>query len=269
MVFFLACQLHAQSTVADLRTRLIHQPLYLRGQWREDKLRFDASGQLIGTSALTTFTIAGIDIRSVDLKGDRLVLKGKRAGLEFKQDQPERVVIDQEPIQIEIAAPPGGDYTLPLDHILTLNFIDLLQPMPSYWRPFAQEHLLPRATPAATNASTHTPAAPAAQASTQPPQSSAQPLKAGGNVTAPRLLVHTEPQFGIQARSLRYSARVLVQFVVDATGAPSQLVLLHPAGLELDERALAAVAHYRFAPATRNGQPVPVQLEVAVDFQIF
>lgn len=40
------------------------------------------------------------------------------------------------------------------------------------------------------------------------------------------------------------------------------------AGLGLDEKAVAAVSTYRFAPATRNGTPVPVAIHVQVKFAI-
>jgi periplasmic protein TonB len=37
----------------------------------------------------------------------------------------------------------------------------------------------------------------------------------------------------------------------------------------IDEEALAAVAAYRFRPATQNGTPVKVELYIDVNFQIF
>src|SRR5580698_2238424 len=40
-------------------------------------------------------------------------------------------------------------------------------------------------------------------------------------------------------------------------------------GLGLDERAVAAVSQYTFQPATKDGSPVSVQLNVEVNFQIF
>jgi protein TonB len=37
----------------------------------------------------------------------------------------------------------------------------------------------------------------------------------------------------------------------------------------LDQKALEAVRQYRFKPAMENGHPVPVQVNVEVQFQIF
>jgi protein TonB len=40
-------------------------------------------------------------------------------------------------------------------------------------------------------------------------------------------------------------------------------------GNEFDGKAVEAVQHYRFRAATRNGEPVPVNLNVEVSFQFF
>ena len=82
------------------------------------------------------------------------------------------------------------------------------------------------------------------------------------------MIVQADPQFSAQAKYLQYAAKVLVQLVVDASGTPSHLVILHPAGLELDERALDAVSHYKFAPATSDGHPIPTEVNILVNFQI-
>jgi outer membrane biosynthesis protein TonB len=37
----------------------------------------------------------------------------------------------------------------------------------------------------------------------------------------------------------------------------------------LYERAVAAVKQYKFKPATLGGRPVPVQVNVEVDFRIY
>jgi protein TonB len=40
-------------------------------------------------------------------------------------------------------------------------------------------------------------------------------------------------------------------------------------GLGLDEKAVDAVKQYKFKPATQDGKPVPVQVNLEVNFQIF
>ena len=62
---------------------------------------------------------------------------------------------------------------------------------------------------------------------------------------------------------------VLVTLVVDANGNPQNVHLVRGVGMGLDEKALEAVRQYKFKPARYNGKPVPVQLNVEVNFQIF
>jgi hypothetical protein len=40
-------------------------------------------------------------------------------------------------------------------------------------------------------------------------------------------------------------------------------------GMGLDEKAVEAVRQYKFKPALQNGKPVPVDLYIDVNFQIF
>ena len=52
-------------------------------------------------------------------------------------------------------------------------------------------------------------------------------------------------------------------------GLPTHIEIVRPVGLGLDEMAAAAVSGYKFSPATRDGQPVKVDLYVEVNFQIY
>lgn len=91
----------------------------------------------------------------------------------------------------------------------------------------------------------------------------------GGDVSAPQLIYQVEPEFSEEARKARFQGNVVVGLIVDASGHPTHVHVLRPVGLGLDEKALAAVEQYRFKPATKGGRPVPVQLNVEVNFQIF
>ncbi|MGA1984094.1 MAG: energy transducer TonB [Acidobacteriaceae bacterium] len=252
----------AQKTEADLRARLVNQPLYLRGHWSGDTLAFDDAGQLQGTSAPVAFTLAGVDVESVKLTAKELVLSGQRVGLEFEKDVPKRVGLMvreglgepfPEKMTIRIQAPADGDFTAALDAIFADNLAELVPLLPSYWRQFADGHLLPGADASAVARAFH-------------PEKLA---RIGGGVTQPRLLTHVDPQFGEAARAMKYNGVVLVNFVLDDQGKPTRFQILHPVGLGLDEEAVAAVSQYTFQPAMENGVPVAVELNVEVNFRIF
>jgi protein TonB len=91
----------------------------------------------------------------------------------------------------------------------------------------------------------------------------------GGDVSAPRLIYQVDPEFSEEARKAKFQGEVLVSLVVDATGRPTQVKVIRPVGMGLDEKAMEAVRQYKFAPAKKGGTAVPVLLNVAVNFQIF
>ncbi len=91
----------------------------------------------------------------------------------------------------------------------------------------------------------------------------------GGDVSAPQLIFQVDPEFSEEARKAKFQGEVLVHLIVDATGRPTQVRVIRPVGMGLDEKAREAVAQYKFRPARKGGQAVPVELNVAVNFQIF
>jgi TonB family protein len=263
---------HAQSTEADLKTRLMDKPLYLRGFWRDDKLHFDPTGHLLGNSDPVTFTLSGFDLKTVHLEQDKLVLEGRRIGLELANNKQKRVALQMgnafhskdESIHIEIDANPNGDYGSALDAIFVDGLSDLVPALPFYWQSYARRNFLP--APDANKAPA--PASPTTAPSQQSaaPQD-AKPFRIGGSVKAPQLLHSAEPAFNGEGRRLNYSGKTLINLHVDLNGSPTHLSVVRGIGLGLDERALAAVQQYKFAPATENGKPVIVELNVEVYFQ--
>ena len=90
----------------------------------------------------------------------------------------------------------------------------------------------------------------------------------GGGVSAPILIHQVDPEFSEEARKAKYQGNVLVNLVVDANGNPQRIRVIRPLGMGLDEKAMEAVRQYKFKPAMENGKPVPVELNVDVNFQI-
>ena len=91
----------------------------------------------------------------------------------------------------------------------------------------------------------------------------------GGGVSAPVVLFAPEPEFSEEARRAKVSGNVLVALQVDAQGRPTHVRILRGIGLGLDQKAIDAVSQYKFKPALENGRPVPVEMNVEVNFQIF
>ena len=61
----------------------------------------------------------------------------------------------------------------------------------------------------------------------------------------------------------------VVSLIVDTQGLPQNLQVVRHLKMGLDEAALAAVRQYRFKPATLQGKPVPVIVEITANFKIY
>ena len=93
--------------------------------------------------------------------------------------------------------------------------------------------------------------------------------KIGGGVSAPQLIFQVEPEFSEEARKAKVAGNVLVTLIVDTSGHPQRVRVLRGIGMGLDEKAIEAVKQYRFKPAMEGGKPVPVEVNIDVNFQIF
>ena len=93
--------------------------------------------------------------------------------------------------------------------------------------------------------------------------------RVGGGITQPRLVYGPEPEFSEEARKAKYQGTVVLWLVVDANGRPQQIKIQRPLGMGLDEKAIDAVRHWTFRPATKDGVNVPVQITVQVSFKLY
>lgn len=91
----------------------------------------------------------------------------------------------------------------------------------------------------------------------------------GNGVLPPQLLYAKDPKFSPQARKAKYGGIATVSLIVDAQGNPQNVHIIRHLKMGLDEEALEAVSHYKFKPATLQGNPVPVEVNIEVNFQIY
>jgi len=91
----------------------------------------------------------------------------------------------------------------------------------------------------------------------------------GGGVSAPIPIHEVEPEFSEEARRAKFMGTVTVALVVDTQGNPRDVHIARGVGMGLDEKAIDAVRQYKFKPAMLAGKPVPVEVNVEVNFQIF
>jgi TonB family protein len=90
----------------------------------------------------------------------------------------------------------------------------------------------------------------------------------GGDVIGPVLIYVPEPEYTELARQDKVQGFVLISLVVDEQGLPQHVHVSRGLGDGLNEKALEAVRQYRFNPASENGKPVAVYLNVEVNFEL-
>jgi TonB family protein len=91
----------------------------------------------------------------------------------------------------------------------------------------------------------------------------------GGGVSEPKLVYSIDPEFSDEARRNKYQGKVIVSIIVDVQGNPQNPRVVRALGEGLDEKAIEAIKQYRFKPAMKNGKPVPVMMNVEIDFRLY
>ena len=94
-------------------------------------------------------------------------------------------------------------------------------------------------------------------------------MRPGGGVSAPQVIFSVDPEFSDEARRAKYQGICVVSVIVDVQGNPRNVKVVRPLGMGLDEKAVEAVRQYKFKPAYYQGHPVPVEVNIEVNFRIY
>lgn len=161
----------------------------------------------------------------------------------------ERVKIanPEEPVQVT-QAQANQFLKEALDHILSQGLDDrMIASLPDFWRLYYQ--------------------AAAAKANFKPADPSV--LRQNGVDQKARLLSNFEPPSNDFAQEAGVAGVAQYHVVVGADGKPGEIAVGRPIGFGLDENAVASIRNASFQPAIKNGKPVPVLLDLLVQFRIY
>ncbi|MDR3793207.1 MAG: energy transducer TonB [Terracidiphilus sp.] len=84
-----------------------------------------------------------------------------------------------------------------------------------------------------------------------------------------RLLTSFEPASNEFAQANGVAGMALYHVIIGPDGKPGEIAVARPIGFGLDENAVESIRNARFEPALKNGKPVPVLLDLVVQFRIF
>jgi protein TonB len=87
--------------------------------------------------------------------------------------------------------------------------------------------------------------------------------------TRARVISKPEPQYTEQARRDEITGTVVLRVVFSSSGDVTNINAVQKLGGGLTEKAIAAARQIRFVPATRNGHPVSMYMQLEYNFNLY
>jgi TonB family protein len=90
--------------------------------------------------------------------------------------------------------------------------------------------------------------------------------RVGPGVSPPQVIHRIEPQYSGARAANKIPGAVILDAVVPEDGIPKIIRVIRSLDWQLDEIAINAVKQWRFSPAMKDGSPIKVRMNVAVNF---
>lgn len=265
LALFLIPAAHADSLKDALTHKYKNQLLALRSPFTSRDQKFDSSGQPLNIAKTSGWLLyGGIYIEKVNLSSDTLLLQGHRATYYDEKKSGKRILMTfdkNQRIEIHLDQP-----------LKSLDDADAVMARLFFPSADAAVHVWPELRRADGNTPDDQIFHVTSLAGRRPgdnAQEAAADNDKAGLVLAPRPTYTPEPQFSEQARHAKYQGTVVLRIVIDKAGKISRIRLERPLGMGLDENAMEGVKNWRFNPATRNGEPVAVAMNIEVSFNLY
>jgi TonB family protein len=92
--------------------------------------------------------------------------------------------------------------------------------------------------------------------------------RVGGGVSAPKGTYMPNPEYTDRARKKKIRGNVSLSLIITVEGNVDDVKVVRGFDPDLDQQAVDAVKKWKFEPATKDGNPVAVQLNVEVTFSL-
>jgi TonB family protein len=285
-------------TEDELKQQFAGKTLFLRGGYLDNELHFDVRGQYAGSSPKASYTLSLVEIDKVHLAKRKVEFEGIRYGLHFLGAAPSedpmqasdkvritpkkkfvKIAIDRAivtapkkkksksdakegaPPVAESASAVNPDGTTPLTKAQANDLLEqaldrvfskgmderMIASLPDFWQLYYQ---------AAAKKSSYRPSDPSILRQSDVDQKA-------------RLLTTFEPPSNDFAQNAGVAGIAQYRVVVAPDGKPVEVAVSRPIGFGLDENAVASIRKASFQPAMKEGKPVPVVVDLIVQFRIF
>jgi TonB family protein len=261
--------------------------------------RYDAAGKVLKGGKDGSWTVfGGILIDRVTLAPDKLRFEGRRIFFLFPKQKLTLVEFTWRKHRTDAPFSPSMKVEIVLDKPIdsaeqaftVLNRVffvktqDFLESLPAFWREYLADHHFSYDAYQKKEAEyrwreeVDKKSTPVENVQPEPPKDSKDselhervvyPIGTTSGVKAPKPKYTPEPDYSWIAKYEEYQGIVVVNVIVGADGNVHHVRLLRPLGMGLDENAQSTVQTWRFQPATRNGQPVAVEMNIEIAFDLF
>lgn len=222
------------------------QVLALREPVEGKELQFDVTGaRQKGKPGLWT-TDSYIHVAEIEVAPDKITLRGKRREAWFVRGEVVPVNDDRGDVKIEILTAPGRTGLGDALHKIFLS---------------SKEKIDISSTKRCWKDAQASAAVPA-----NSPEGRDEKVRAG--ISAPRPTKTPDPKYSEDARRDHVEGTVILFVKLSAQGRPQEICVVRPLGHGLDQEAIDAVREWRFEPARRGSEPVPVQVNIEVNFRL-
>jgi len=90
--------------------------------------------------------------------------------------------------------------------------------------------------------------------------------KAGNGVSMPKLLHRVDPEYTPEAKADHIEGTVLLKLIVSAEGNAEDVSVVKSLNAGLDQKAIEALAKWKFQPGTKDGRAVAVYATIEINF---
>ena len=102
-----------------------------------------------------------------------------------------------------------------------------------------------------------------------PQPESRRRIRVGGNVQSARLISQPPVVYPAELQQFGIEGSVVIRAVISATGEPADLQVMNTIiDPRLAQAAVDSVRQWRYQPALLNGEPIPIDTTVTVDFKL-
>jgi TonB family protein len=239
----------------------------------------DEHGQVLHNGGPVSWTQARFEVQKVTLHHDKIEFRGNRVGMLYDKDKRQLVNVRLLPLRlvmrIDTSKLQPNDLAQITDSLFITDLSQLIEALPEFWKSFAtgkvksgsngkkgQFYFLPdepddgRKTPAKIEPIGTT-------------ADGEQIFHLTAGITPPAALKTPDPVYDDLARKMHVAGQDVLAAVIGADGTVREVQIARPIGMGLDERAVQAVRGWLFRPATRDGKPVAVQINIEVNFRLY